>query len=158
MLVEVGRDAGIGQGAAQAPDGFVDLGARAFPGLPGGDAGAHIDRGGEVELVLQGVEDRENRGAHQQRVGEAKTWTVAVGQALHETDHLVAEVAVDAGGGRRQALGDVRLALGDERAKGVERRFARRARSRPRRRTLRLMLALPDSTLRMMSGSNPIIE
>ena len=36
------------------------------------DAGAHIDRGRQIELVLEGIEDREHRGAHQHGVGQAK--------------------------------------------------------------------------------------
>ena len=49
---------------------------------------------------------------------------MAVGQALHQPHHLVAEIAVDAGSGGGQALGDVGLALGDEGAQHVEGRLA----------------------------------
>ena len=78
-----GRFDDVGQGAAEPADGVVDAGLGAFPGLPGGDAVAHIDRRGEVELVLERVEDRQHRRPHQDRVGEAEAVRIGVRQLLH---------------------------------------------------------------------------
>ena len=49
-----------------------------------------------------------------------------VGQPLHQPDHLVAQIAVDAGRGGGQPFGNVGLAFGHEAAQHVERRLADR--------------------------------
>ena len=74
-----------------------------------------------VTSPLHAVDDEDDRGAHHDRVGQAEGVGVDVRQALDEADHVVAEVAEEAGGHRRQAVGQLDGALGDEGAEARER-------------------------------------
>ena len=82
--------------------------------------GAAVDAGGD-SLALDAVDDEDDRGADHQRVGQAERVRVDVRQALDQAHHVVAEVAEQAGGHRRQLGRQGDAALGDQRAQAGER-------------------------------------
>ena len=90
-------------------------------GGAGVEAGAGPGRADHGDLALHPVDDQHHRGAQHDRVGQAERVGVDVRQALDQPDHVVAEVAEEAGGHRRQLRRQLDPALGDQRAQARER-------------------------------------
>jgi hypothetical protein len=98
------------------------------PSDPGGRDHRH--------LALHPVEHRDDRGAHQHRVGQAERVGVHVRQMLDQPDHVVAEIAEQPGGGGGQVGGHVDGGFRPKPAQRVQRRGlahprTRRGRSAP---------------------------
>ena len=87
-------------------------------GGAGGEAGVGPGRADHRHLALDAVDDQHHRRAEHQRVGQAERVGVDVRQPLDQPHHVVAEVAEEAGGHRRQLGRQVDPALGDQRARG----------------------------------------
>jgi hypothetical protein len=120
---EIGQGRRGRQGATQPADGVIYTGLGSLIGLPGGNAWAYIDRSGQVELILERVEDGQQRRPHQRRLGQLQMIWIAVGQHFHVADHLIAQETVDARRLRRQTGRHVDLAVGHQVAQGIERQI-----------------------------------
>ncbi len=97
--------------------------ARARIGHVGGDTRVRPHRRDDRDGVLDRVEHHHDGGAHQHRVGNADRIGIGRRQFLHQPHHVVAEIAENACGHRRQELGKIDAALGDQAAQGLQRRL-----------------------------------
>ena len=85
------------------------------------EAGAGPGRAHHRHLALDPVHHQHDRGPQHQRVGQAERVGVDVGQMLDQPHHVVAEIAEEPRGHRRQFGRQVDPALGDERAQARQR-------------------------------------
>ena len=116
-LVIVGRDhrgeigEGIGhrfargdrQGGAELAQGRIDPLPRTCHGS--GGVARLPDRGDGEQRIGQPVEHQNDRGAHEQHVGQVERAVGRAGQGLDQADGLIAEIADETGEGGGQALG-----------------------------------------------------
>lgn len=80
-------------------------------------------RGYDAKLVLHAVEDHDQRGPHENAVGQAEVVGLAVGQVLDQPHRIVAHIAENAGRHGRQRLGQCDLGFGQQRAQALKRRL-----------------------------------
>ena len=78
-------------------------------------------RGQDRQFVADGVEHDHDRRSHEDAVRQAENVGVRLAQLFHVPDHVVAEIAEDAGGHGGKVLPERDCALGQQQAKGVER-------------------------------------
>ncbi len=95
-------------------------------GFLGGELRLRANRRDETDLVFHGIEDDDQRRAHQHAVRHAEIVRVDVGQVLEQADRVVAHIAEHAGRHGRQLERKLESRLGQERAQ------RRRARVLPR--------------------------
>ena len=87
----------------------------------GGDALVRPHRGHERHLVLHGVEDDHDRGAHEERIGHADGIGLLGRQLFDEAHRVVAEITEYARSHRRQVVGNVEPELLQKRPQRRER-------------------------------------
>ena len=87
----------------------------------GGHACLRPHRRDDGDRVLDRVEGDDEGGPDEDRVRNADRIGTGRRQVLHQPHHVVAEIAEDARGHRRQRLGQCDAALGDEAAQCVQR-------------------------------------
>ena len=80
---------------------------------PRGHAGFGPNRRHHGERVLDRIEHDHQAGAYQNGVRNADRVHIRRRQLLHQPHHVVAEIAEQAGGHGRQALGKLDAALGE---------------------------------------------
>ncbi len=85
------------------------------------EADPRPDRRHDDHDVLDIVEDRDDRRTQEDAVRHAELVGILLRQVLDQPHHVVAHIAEDAGGHRRQALGHLDAALADEGTQGIER-------------------------------------
>ena len=89
----------------------------------GVDTALRPHRRDDGDGILHRVEHDDDGRAHQDRVGNADRIGIGRRQIFHQPHHVVAEIAEHAGRHRRQAVGQIDAAFGDQRAQRVERRI-----------------------------------
>ena len=113
--------AGLGQGAVEVAHGVHHpLGGLGI-GRTGRQAGVGPSGRHDRDVALHTVEHRHHRRAQHQRVGQAKRIGIHIRQVLDQADHVVAQIAVQAGTGGGQVIGEVDLAGGDQGAQVFQR-------------------------------------
>ncbi len=90
-------------------------------GGPGPQLGRRPDRRHQHHPILDIVEDRHHGRPDQHRVRDAELIRIGIRQALHQPDHVVAEIAEQPGRHRRQRRRQVDPAFGDQGAQRGER-------------------------------------
>ena len=85
--------------------------------------GIRAHRRDDGDLILDDVEDRHHRWAHEDAVGNVQGVGRRVRQPLHQAHGIVAHVAEDAGRHRRQLGGQRDLRVGEQGAQRGERRL-----------------------------------
>ena len=116
----------LGTGCSSAFATVVEPQLRRREGRRRGNAGARIDRGRQRHLIRHAVENDEQAGPHQDRVGNPQHIRIGCRQLFHQPDHVVAEIARKPARHRRQALRHVEPRLRDQIAQALDRRIAHR--------------------------------
>ncbi len=121
LLHRLRRLAPVRQAALEIAEHVAEPLARAVIGRGRGEAGFRPYRRHHGDAVGDVVEDAHDRGPQQHPVGDRERVRVFVGQALHQGDHVVAEIAEQPRRHRRQRLRRRDAALGDQGAQRGER-------------------------------------
>ena len=123
-----GRIFGIGHEERAFERG--DRGFDAFQGAVIGGAktgpGGRAQGGDNVNLVPDGIENHHERRAQHDGIGNPDRIWLWLGEALHLTDHVVAEIAEDAGRHGGEIIGRIDMRFGDQCAQGGQRRTGAR--------------------------------
>ena len=110
------------QRAFQRRLGRVQPVCGALPGRFRRNVTGRIDRCDQSQLVVHVVENSEQGRAHHDAFGHADGVAVLHRQRLHLPNHVVAQVANQAAGHRRQMRRDLQLGFRDQRAQALQRR------------------------------------
>jgi tetratricopeptide (TPR) repeat protein len=81
-------------------------------------------------LALHTVQHRHHRRPHQHSVGQANGVGVHIGQAFHQTDHVIAQIAKQPRRNGGQTCGQINAAFGQQRTQGIQWRCILRRKGR----------------------------
>src|SRR5579872_3577827 len=116
----IGGRRGMGQWTFEYGDDRVQSRLRALVGGARGDARRRTDRRHDGNLVAYGVEDDHDGRTDEERIGHADRVGFGGGQSLHLAHHVIAEIAENAGGHRRQARRYVDTRFGEKGAQSLQ--------------------------------------
>ena len=112
---------GLGQGAFQIAQRVHHPLGRLGIGCAGRLPLGHPSGADDGNFALHTIQHRHHRGAQHQGIGQAQRIGRNIGQAFHQADHVIAQIAKKPGTGGRQAIGQGDAAFGNERAQVVQR-------------------------------------